>query len=96
VSGILGDVGTTADRLTLASVTWAVERYRLANGRYPEKLDELVPVYLPAVPTGIYDGQPLRYATVPSGGHRVYLIGPNGHDDGGKGDDIVVKLPDAS
>lgn len=38
----------------------AVEAYRHKHGRHPERLEELVPGFLPAVPVDPRDGQPLR------------------------------------
>jgi hypothetical protein len=49
-------------RLRCAAAAVAVERYRLANGRWPDELTALVPKYLDAVPADPYDGKPLRYA----------------------------------
>ena len=46
-------------QLALAAI--GLERYRLRHGRYPEKLEELVPGILPAVPVDFGDGKPLRY-----------------------------------
>jgi len=96
IVSLLEGLGHTADSIVEAATACALERHRLAHGRDPEKLDELVPALLPAVPTGIFDGQPLRYIKLPQGGHRIYSSGPNGRDDAGKGDDIVLQLPDAS
>jgi hypothetical protein len=45
----------------------AAERFRLANGHWPEKLDVLVPAYLDAVPLDPIDGKPIRYAIIPEG-----------------------------
>jgi hypothetical protein len=73
--------------LRCAVVAVAMERYRLANGRWPDKVDEVVPKYLTKVPADPYDGKPLRYAR-----HKdvvvVYAIGPDGKDDGGKPDEL--------
>ncbi len=44
----------------LARTALAIERYRLATGKIPERLEELVPQYLRAVPTDPFDGQPIR------------------------------------
>ena len=46
-------VGEKAEKGYAASepVIAALEKYRADNGSYPEKLAELVPDYLPAVPT---------------------------------------------
>ena len=93
--GILRGVGTQAERLRLYFVSFAVERYRLAHGRYPEKLDDLVPEFLSARPIGIIDGQLIRYIKVPQGGCELHSCGwLGGHNDGRASDDIVVKLPD--
>ena len=48
-----------------------------------ERLEELVPQFLPSVPLDPYDGQPLRYKRLPAG-FVVYSIGADGRDDGGK------------
>src|SRR5438132_1467056 len=45
-------------RSTIAAL--AAERYRLADGRWPESLAGLVPKYLSEVPKDPYDGAPLR------------------------------------
>ncbi len=59
-----------------------VERFRLANQRVPERLDELVPAYLNSVPADPFDGRPLRYKKLAKG-YVVYSVGENGVDDGG-------------
>ena len=94
LGSILAGLGTSAENLRLASIAWSLERHRLARNRNPESLAELVPAFLPAVPIGIFDGQPFRYLKLPDGGHKVYALGQNGRDDGGKDDDIVLSLPD--
>lgn len=60
----------------------ACERFRLASGRWPESLDELVPKYLQVVPLDPFDKQPLRYAVTPDGA-KVWSIDENRRDDGG-------------
>jgi hypothetical protein len=67
----------------LARTALAVERFRLAHGRLPESLGELVPEFLPVVPADPFDGQPLRYRVL-SKGYMVYSVGDDGHDDGGR------------
>ncbi|HML76223.1 MAG TPA: hypothetical protein PKB02_17165 [Anaerohalosphaeraceae bacterium] len=49
----------------------AIERYRLAEGKLPETLDELVPGYLPEVFIDPTDGKPLKYEQN-NPGYRVY------------------------
>lgn len=62
----------------------ALERFRNAQHRYPEKLDELVPQFLPALVNDPMDGQPYRYRRTPEGRYLIYSVGLNGKDDGGK------------
>jgi hypothetical protein len=68
-------------RATRAGI--AVERFRLANGRLPDSLDELVPKFLDAVPSDPFDDNPIRYKKLPKG-FVTYSIGPDLKDDGGK------------
>ena len=65
-----------------ARVAVALERHRLATGDLPEKLSDLVPAYLPAIPQDPFDGEPLRYKKLDTG-FVVYSIGPDRQDDGG-------------
>jgi len=55
------------------------------GGRYPEKLDELVPKYLPSVPADplAAGGAPLKYSTADASAPSVYSVGEDGVDDGG-------------
>jgi hypothetical protein len=69
-------------RSNVAATALAVERYRLKHDRLPEKLSQLVPEFLPAVPADPYDGRPLRYV-IHEDGYTVYSVGGDGMDDGG-------------
>ncbi len=69
--------------LTAAGI--ALERYRLKNGEYPERLEQLVPEFLEAVPTDWFCGEALRYRRDAERGFRLYGVGRNGVDDGGEG-----------
>ena len=62
-----------------AQVALAVERYRLANGRVPEDAGQLVPAFLPAIPTDPCSGQPLRYWPSEDG-YMVYYGGGGSQD----------------
>jgi hypothetical protein len=75
-------------RVTQAGL--AIERYRLAEGRLPESLKDLIPTYMQAVPLDPYDGRSLKYRKlVPSvveglkTGYVVYSIGYDMTDEGG-------------
>jgi hypothetical protein len=69
--------------LRTARVALAVQRYRLATGKLPDTLADLVPTYLDIVPMDPFDGRPLRYEKLETG-FVVYSIGEDGSDDGGK------------
>ena len=68
----------------LARIACALERYRLAHGEYPEKLDALSPQFIEKVPHDIIGGQPLHYRRTDDGKFLLYSVGWNQKDDGGK------------
>jgi hypothetical protein len=68
----------------LARTAVALERWRMAQGEYPESLEPLVPEFLPEIPIDFGDGNPLRYRPIPEGRFILYSIGLDGEDHGGK------------
>ena len=54
--------------------------YELRHGQLPDRLDQLVPEYLPAIPRDPYDGKPFRYVRDQQ---ILYSIGANPQDDSG-------------
>ena len=70
-------------QLRTAQAGLAIERYRLAAGKLPDTLAELMPTYLDTVPKDPFDGKELRYKKLDTG-FVVYSIGEDGSDDGGK------------
>jgi hypothetical protein len=83
VNGLWSSDVTCETRNQLVCVALALQMYRADHGNYPEKLDQLVPMYLTTVPNDLYalKGQ-LRYRKA---GNRYVLwsIGPDGKDDKG-------------
>lgn len=74
------------DRAATAAI--AVRRYQLAHaGATPDRLSDLVPQYLTAVPRDPFGGGELRYRRDPDA-FTVYSVGLDGKDDGG---DLVVR-----
>ena len=69
--------------IDLARTALAIERYRLATGKVPERLEELVPQYLKEVPIDPFDGKPIRYKRTEPG-YLLYSILDDGQDNGGK------------
>lgn len=69
----------------MAAVALAVRLFVLDHGRLPESLAELVPDYLPSVPRDALaaDDRPIGFVTS-DGLPRLYSVGMNGLDDGGK------------
>lgn len=73
--------------------------YRRDHGRYPEKLEHLVPKYVPAIPGDLFSGKPIIYRPSEKG-YLLYSVGANGkdenghwHDDDPPGDDPRVRMP---
>ena len=66
-----------------AMIACALERYRLARGAYPDKLDELVPEFVEKVPAEIVNGDPYRYRPSGDGRFFLYSVGMDLRDDGG-------------
>jgi hypothetical protein len=60
----------------------ALERHRLDKGQYPERLEALVPAYLPVLPHDLVTGGPLHYARQ-GDAFTLYQVGWDGKDDGG-------------
>lgn len=85
LDSILESLGHNVEVTVRAALDCALERHRLTHGRYPENLDALVPAFLPTVPTGIFDGQPLHYTLRTEGGHPLYSLGANDRAAGSKG-----------
>jgi hypothetical protein len=67
-----------------AQIACALERYRLANGVYPETLDALIPQFIEKLPHDIIGGQPLHYRREADGRFVLYSVGWNETDDGGQ------------
>ena len=64
-------------------VAIALTLWKRRHGQWPERLEQLVPDLLPAVPPDRADGKPLRYV-VRDGQAVVYSIGQDRDDDGGR------------
>ena len=74
----------------LAVMVIALARYQAAQGRYPERLEELLPKYLEKVSVDFMDGKPLRYRRRADGDYLLYSVGLDGRDDGGMRDDVAL------
>ena len=84
----------TNTRFDLLRVATALERYKAANGDYPETLDELIPTYLDGVLIDLFaDGKPLTYKFAPDAETAFLLYSYGGNEtDGGDARDIVLRM----
>ena len=71
---------TAVDETALAC---ALERYHIANGKYPVTLAALTPQFIAAIPNDVITGEPLKYR-LDGGPFILYSVGWNETDDGGK------------
>jgi hypothetical protein len=71
-----------AERL-LARTALALAAFKAKTGAYPDKLDALVPDFLPRVPLDPFSGRPLRLKR-DGAGLVVYSVGRDLKDDGGR------------
>ena len=71
-------------RMQEARLACTLERFRRAKASFPEKLDELVPDFIDAIPRDVFDAKPLRYRRSIQGGYDLWSIGPDRKDDSGK------------
>jgi hypothetical protein len=66
-----------------AAIACALERYRLANGQFPENLQALVPRFAAHLPNDVIGGESFKYRRADDGRFVLYSIGWNEKDDGG-------------
>ncbi len=83
-----GETAYYQTSIDLAYMACALERYRLANGEYPETLDALVPQFAKTIPNDVINGRPLHYQRTPNEKFTLYSIGwvttnaiPSHYDD---------------
>ena len=72
-------------QMGMAQTALAVERFRLANGRLPGELGELVPEWIEKAPVDPWNnGKPVTYRVRDDGEYVIYSYGYNERDDGGE------------
>jgi hypothetical protein len=82
--GFLGQAAQAEAQRRILVAALALERYRIRHGTYPPTLAALTPEFLKAGPVDFMDGRPLRYQLNGAGHYRLYSVGLDGVDDGGK------------
>ena len=95
-------------RMSLLDLALALAAYHHDHASYPKTLGELAPKYIADIPCDPATDRALRYRRW-IGGYRLYSVGPNGKDDGGRNfheevdatgrvgdlswDDIAIRMP---
>jgi hypothetical protein len=93
LSQVIETTNRTEARLGAARLGLALYAYRASKGRFPDKPDDLVPEFIPAVPRDPFDGQAMKLKR--SGDNlTVYSIGPDMIDNGGAPFDPATKTGD--
>ena len=76
-------IAATQTILRSLATACAVERYRMAHGRLPATLEDLVPAFLPSAPTDPLTGKPLYYKPSESSSYLIYGTGWDQTDNAG-------------
>ena len=76
-------IAATQTILRSLATACAVERYRMAHGRLPATLEDLVPAFLPSIPTDPLTGKPLCYKPSESSSYLIYGTGWDQTDNSG-------------
>jgi hypothetical protein len=86
-------------RLDLSRLAFALAACRAESGSYPDTLDTVVPEHLAEMPLDPFVDRPFHYERSAEG-FRLYSVGDNMIDDGGRtfdseprGDDILIETP---
>lgn len=85
VFGVAKTIVATQTTLRSLATACAVERYRMAHGRLPATLEDLVPAFLPSAPTDPLTGKPLCYKPSESSSYLIYGAGWDQTDNAGSG-----------
>ena len=63
-----------------AIIACALERYRLVNGNFPEKLEAIMPQFVSSLPHDVINGEPFHYRRGEGNQVTLYSVGWNLHD----------------
>jgi hypothetical protein len=92
LTGSAKPIAATQTILRSLATACAVERYRMAHGRLPATLEDLVPAFLPSVPTDALTGKPLCYKPSESRSYLIYGTGWDQTDNAGSGVTSITNL----
>jgi hypothetical protein len=92
ILGVAEKIVFTQTTLRSLATACAVERYRMAHGRLPATLEDLVPTFLPSIPTDPLTGKPLCYKPSESSSYLIYGTGWDQTDNAGSGVTAITGL----
>lgn len=72
-----------------AALVCALERFKRAEGKYPEKLEDLQPRFVAEIPHDVITGKPYLYHRLENGTFLLYAVGWDEKDNGGTKADWV-------
>jgi hypothetical protein len=92
LTGSAKQIAATQTILRSLAAACAVERYRMAHGRLPATLEDLVPAFLPSIPTDPLTGKPLCYKPSESRSYLIYGTGWDQTDNSGSSVTAITGL----
>lgn len=94
LSKAMETTGMNQSKVHQGLIACGLERYRAAEGEYPETLQALTPRFLQKIPADIIGGQPMKYQRTDDGKFLLYSVGWDEKDDGGVTSENVNKPKD--
>jgi hypothetical protein len=85
ILGVAKTIVATQTTLRSLATACAVERYRMAHGRLPATVEDLVPAFLPSAPTDPLTGKPLCYNPSEGSSYLIYGTGWDQTDNAASG-----------
>ena len=83
LGNVLRKAAGTQTAFNQAAIACALERYRLANGHFPDALAALAPGFISTLPNDVLTGEPYKYRLTEDGRFVLYSVGWDEKDDGG-------------
>jgi hypothetical protein len=84
VSSVIQRTAYTQCLVDQATIACALECHRLERGGYPDSLDGLKLANGKALPLDALSGKPMGYRKTENGKYKLWCVGFDGKDDGGK------------
>jgi hypothetical protein len=83
LSNVILKAAAAQTAVNQTAIACALERYRLATGQLPEKLEALAPQFISPLPNDVLTGKAYKYRRTDNGRFVLYSVGWDEKDDGG-------------